>query len=129
MLNMNGTVLVAEDDPRNRKLIRDILLIKGCEVLEAENGRAAVALAKENRPGLILLDIQMPIMDGFEAVAALKADPNTAMITTWALTSYAMPGDEEKIRRAGCDDYITKPIDVPVLVEKVEQHFADLQGA
>ena len=126
---MNRTVLVVEDDPKNRKLFRDILSMKGYEVLEAINGREAVDLARSETPALILLDIQMPVMSGIEALALLKADDKTASITVWALTSYAMPGDEQKFRQAGCDAYITKPIDVPNFLERIEQYFGGKEGA
>ena len=119
------TILVAEDDARNRRLFRAILSAKGYELIEAVNGREAVDLARECTPDLILLDIQMPVMDGFEALKTLKDDADTADIATWALTSYAMPGDKERILQAGCDGYIMKPIDVPSFVQRIERHFAN----
>lgn len=126
---MAETILIAEDDPKSRKLLRDILAVKGYSVLEATNGSEAVELAVRNTPDLILLDLQMPVMDGLEAVKILKTNATTASIPVLALTSYAMPGDEQTIREAGCDFYITKPIDVPMFLECTERILARRHGA
>lgn len=118
------TVLVVEDDPKNRKLLRDLLDVKGYAVHEASNGKEGVEQAGKHLPDLILLDMQMPVMDGFEAARKLKADDKTRSIPIWALTSYAMPGDEKKVREVGCDGYITKPIDTQDFLRRIEQHFS-----
>lgn len=115
-------ILVAEDQDMNRILIRDILLYHGYEVFEAANGKIAVELAKKHLPDLILMDIQMPVMDGFTAIALLREDPATKSIRMIALTSFAMKGDREKIMRAGFDDYIAKPIDTRKLPEIVKKY-------
>ena len=122
---MSYTILVAEDDPQNRKLFRDILALRDYTVLEAENGREAVELARKHAPDLLLLDIQMPVLDGFEVVKILKQDAATASIPVWALTSYAMPGDDAKIRQAGCDEHVTKPVDVSDFLHRVDTYFRD----
>lgn len=119
---MAKKILVVEDNDKNRLLIKDILLYHGYEVFEAENGKIALELAKQHLPALILMDIQMPVMDGFTAIALLKDDPATRPIRVIALTSFAMKGDREKIMQAGFDDYIAKPIDTRKLPEIVKKY-------
>lgn len=108
---MSKVVLIVEDDPRNMKLIRDLLQHHGYATLEARNGEEGIKLAIEKRPDLILMDIQMPVMDGLEATRIIKANAMTKDIPVVALTSYAMRGDEDRLLQAGCDGYIAKPID------------------
>jgi CheY-like chemotaxis protein len=115
-------ILVVEDNEKNRILIRDILKYYGYEVIEAENGKSGVELAKQHLPALILMDIQMPVMDGFTAIAMLKDDPVTRSIKVLALTSFAMKGDREKIMQAGFNDYIAKPIDTRHLPGLIKKH-------
>lgn len=117
---MGKIILVVEDDPKGLKLVRDLLQVSGYTTLEATDGKQGVELAKARKPDLILMDVQMPVMDGLEATKILKADPITRDIPIMALTSYAMKGDEEKILQAGCDGYITKPIDTRGFLEKVQ---------
>jgi CheY-like chemotaxis protein len=117
---MKHTILVVEDDLRNRKLLVDLLTVKGYRVLSANNGIEGVKRAREHLPDLILMDIQMPLMDGYEATRTLKGDALTRDIPTWALTSYAMAGDAARILAAGCDICITKPFDVPGLLRRIE---------
>lgn len=119
---MSKKILVVEDNEKNRMLIKDILLYHGYVVFEAENGKTGVELAKQHLPDLILMDIQMPVMDGFTAIALLREDPATKSIRMIALTSFAMKGDREKIMRAGFDDYIAKPIDTRKLPEIVKKY-------
>jgi len=107
----NRKILVVEDDPLNMELVSDLLTVHGYTVLQATTGQEALALAAREQPDLILMDIGLPGMDGLAACRALKADPTTVAIPVVALTAYAMRGDEEKIMAAGCDGYITKPID------------------
>lgn len=121
---MARVILIVEDEPRNRKLIRDLLQIKGYATLEATNGKQGVKIAREKKPDLILMDILMPVMDGLEATRILKADAETKDIPIIALTSYAMKADEERIRQAGCDEYITKPIDTREFVKKITEYLA-----
>ncbi len=108
---MSRRVLTVDDDPRNLKLVRDLLGVIGYETLTAADGREGIAVAKAERPDLILMDMQMPVMDGFEASQCLKSDPETRDIPIIALTSLAMQGDRERIFAAGCDDCLTKPLD------------------
>ena len=114
-------VLVVEDDPKNLKLVRDLLRVSGYETLEATDGKQAVELAKDNKPNLILMDIQIPVMDGLEATGLLKNDDKTKNIPVVALTASVMNGDEERILKAGCDGYISKPIDIEVFLKKVSE--------
>ena len=120
---MKPTILIVEDDPLSRKLLSNLLALKGYEVLEADNGESGLEMACAHNPGLILMDIQMPVMDGFSVVQILKEDPRTCALTIWALTSYAMPGDEARIRAKGCDGYYTKPLDLRDLLARIARHF------
>lgn len=119
---MSKKILVVEDNKKNRTLIRDVLRYYGYEVIEAENGAEGVKMAKEHLPDLILLDIQMPVMDGFKALKILKDMPETRNIKVIALTSFAMAGDREKILHAGFDDYLSKPVDTRKLPLTVTQY-------
>jgi two-component system cell cycle response regulator DivK len=116
---MGKLILIVEDEPKNLKLIRDLLQVSGYITLEATDGKQGVALARQNKPDLILMDIQMPVMDGIEATRILKADAETKAIPIIALTAQAMKGDEEKIWESGCDGYMPKPLDVKEFLRKV----------
>jgi two-component system cell cycle response regulator DivK len=116
---MNKRVLVIEDQEDNRTILRDLLSSVGIEVLEAENGVIGVQTAKDQQPDLILMDIQMPEMDGYEASRQIKAVPALAAVPIIAVTSYALSGDDDKARAAGCDDYVTKPFSPRLLLAKV----------
>jgi len=122
---MEKIVLIVEDDPNSRKLIRDLLQVSGYTTLEATDGEQGVTLAKDKRPDLILMDIQLPVMDGLEATRILKADKKTREIPIVALTAYAMEGDEERILQAGCEGYLPKPIDVQELLKKVPEYLVE----
>ncbi len=119
---MNKRVLVIEDQEDNRRLIRDLMGSVGIDVLEAHDGQAGVETAFREKPDLILMDIQMPRMDGYEATRQIKANPDSTAIPIIAVTSYALSGDEAKVRAAGCDDYITKPYSPRVLLAMVCKH-------
>ena len=119
---MAKKILIVEDNKKNRMLIMDILLYHGYEVIEAENGAVAIVKVKEQRPDLILMDIQMPVMDGMAAAKIIKADPETKGIPMIALTSFAMKGDRERFLEAGFDDHIAKPIDTRKLPEMVKRY-------
>ncbi len=119
---MSRKILVVEDNDRNRELVKDILDIQGYHVLEARDGVEGVAMAREHKPDLVILDIQMPIMDGITAAKLIKSDPATRGITMIALTSFAMKGDRERLMEAGFDDYIAKPIDTRKLPEIVKKY-------
>ena len=107
---MSKRILVVEDQADNRQIIRDMLAPTDYEITEAENGQEATlaAIAKQ-RPDLILMDIQLPIMDGYEATRRIKADASLRSIPIIAVTSYALSGEGQKARVAGCDDYVPKP--------------------
>ncbi len=121
---MEKMILIVEDIPKNLKLIRDLLQASGYITMEATNGKQGIEMAKARKPDLILMDILMPVMDGFEATNILKTDAETKNIPIVALTSYAMKGDDEKICKAGCDAYITKPIDTKEFLKKVAKYLS-----
>ena len=106
---MTKRILVVEDQEDLRGLLRTLLTGSGYEVLEAANGEAGVAKAKSDRPDLVLMDIQMPVLDGYEATRQIKADSDLKATPVIAVSSFAMKGDEDKARAAGCDHYVTKP--------------------
>jgi len=106
---MSKRILVVEDQPDNRQIIRDMLAPTDYEITEAENGEEALAAIASQRPDLILMDIQLPIMDGYEATRRIKADASLRSIPIIAVTSYALSGEGQKARVAGCDDYVPKP--------------------
>jgi two-component system cell cycle response regulator DivK len=106
---MSKRILVVDDQEDLRGVLRDLLVGSGYTVIEATDGETGVAKAKSDRPDLILMDIQMPVIDGYEATRLIKADPDLKPIPIVAVSSFAMKGDEEKARAAGCDHYVTKP--------------------
>lgn len=114
-------ILVVEDVDFNRDLIVQILEDK-YQVIEAVNGKEGIEIAQREKPDLILMDLSLPIMDGWEATRRLKADADLRLIPVIALTAHAMKGDEEKALAAGCDDYLAKPIDEDELMAKIEGH-------
>ena len=117
-----GLVLVVEDNAANLKLAKFLLESVGHTVLSAVSAEAGLAMAREARPALILMDIQLPGMDGLEAIGLLKRDEATRQIPVLALTALAMKGDEERIRAAGCDGYIAKPIRYQELLTTIAGH-------
>lgn len=117
-------VLVVEDHPDNRALACKVLRRAGFETLETDRAEGLAELVVEQRPDLILMDIELPGQSGFEAVQRLKADPATAAIPVIALTAYAMSEDRQHCLRAGCCDYLSKPLDITQLVETVRKHLA-----
>ena len=119
---MAAKILVVEDNAQNRLLMVDILVCHGFEVFEAGDGEEGIRMARDLKPDLILLDMQMPVMDGIQAAKLLKQDRATRAIKILAVTSFAMKGDRERILAAGADEYIAKPIDtrqVPIIVKKL----------
>ncbi|MFY9772625.1 MAG: response regulator [Xanthobacteraceae bacterium] len=119
---MNKRILVVEDQPDNRQIIRDMLADTGYEIAEAENGEEALAAITKQRPDLILMDIQLPVMDGYAATRRIKTDPALKSIPVIAVTSYALSGEEKKAREAGCDDYVPKPYSPRQLLAKIRQY-------
>jgi two-component system cell cycle response regulator DivK len=115
-------ILVVEDNQKNMKLLRDVLEAKGYRTLEAMTGVDAVELATEHGPDLVLMDVQLPDIDGLEALGRLRADARTASIPVLAVTAQAMHGDRERFLAAGFDAYISKPVDIVELVGAVKQH-------
>ena len=114
-----GTVLVVEDNEKNMKLFRDVLQASGFATLEATTAEEGLELALTRRPGLVLMDVQLPGVDGIEALARLRADERTAAIPVLALTAQAMRGDRERFVEAGFDGYLAKPVNVLELIEVV----------
>jgi CheY-like chemotaxis protein len=117
-------ILLVEDNEMNRDMLSRRLSRRGFEVLIAENGQSGVDLTVSERPDLVLMDMSLPVMDGWEATRRLKADPNTSTIPIIALTAHAMASDREMALEAGCDDYDSKPVDLTRLVRKIEQLLA-----
>ncbi len=114
-----GRILVAEDNPANLELMREILDMQGHEIIEAHDGSEALLQAELANPDLILLDVNMPVLNGFEVLDRLHANPQLSAIKVVALTAYAMRGDREKALEAGFDAYLTKPIDIQTLTETI----------
>ncbi len=121
---MNGKILVIEDNEQNLYLIRYILENCGHEVFSAMDGKEGIELAATLLPDLILLDIQLPVMDGYDVARALRQNPALADTPIIAVTSYAMPGDKEKAMEAGCTGYIEKPIDPDNFDKQVEEYLS-----
>lgn len=118
---MKHKILVVEDNDDNRLLVSRILRHHGYEVVEAADGEEGMMKAKVEKPDIIMIDIQMPKLNGFEAIKLLKGDPETGQIKIIALTSFAMPGDKDKVLSAGADEYISKPVDTRELPEIVKR--------
>jgi CheY-like chemotaxis protein len=113
-------ILLVEDNEMNRDMLSRRLAKRGYEVLIAVEGEQGVALARTGSPDLVLMDMSLPVLDGWEATRRLKSDPATRAIPIIALTAHAMAGDREKARDAGCDDFDTKPVELPRLLSKIE---------
>jgi CheY-like chemotaxis protein len=119
----SDSVLLVEDNEDNRIIYATALRYAGYEVFEAITGTDGVHQARINRPGLILMDISVPELDGWEATAILKADPETKHIPVIAVTAHALPGDQERSLQAGCDGYLAKPIPPAALLAEVDRRF------
>ena len=119
---MSKRILVVEDQADNRKIIRDMLRGTDYEIAEAENGEEALAAIGQQRPDIILMDVQLPIMDGYTATRRIKADPALRSIPIIAVTAYALSGEDDKARAAGCDDYLPKPYSRRQLLAKIRQY-------
>jgi len=118
---MSGNILVADDNTASRELIREVLEMSGYDVVEAADGQDAVDRARERAPDLVLVDIQMPRLDGYGVLRELRADPRLSALHVVALTAFAMQGDRERALEAGFDGYITKPVDIAALRREVRR--------
>ncbi len=119
---MPKKILVVEDDADNRRIVTKVLSVEGYVVVEAVDGNDALEKVRADRPDLILMDLALPNMDGWEATRQIKADPDLRAIPVVALTAFAMRGDEEQARAAGCDDYVAKPARPMVIRAVVKKH-------
>jgi two-component system cell cycle response regulator DivK len=119
---MTKRILVVEDQEDNRQILRDLLSNAGYEMIEAEDGQQALTQAAKHKPDLILMDIQLPLLDGYEATRRIKADPALNAIPIIVVTSYALSGDEEKAHAAGCDAYVAKPFSPRALLAKIREY-------
>lgn len=119
-------ILMVEDNEMNRDMLSRRLERKGFEVVIAVDGQAGIAMAQSEQPDLILMDMSLPVIDGWEATRKIKANPGTQNIPVIALTAHAMAGDEQKALKAGCDDYDTKPVNFNRLLEKMAKYLGPL---
>jgi two-component system, cell cycle response regulator DivK len=119
---MTKRILVVEDHEDNRQILRDLLANAGYDMIEAEDGEQGLMAAVRHLPDLILMDIQLPILDGYEVTRRLKADSALKAIPIIVVTSYALSGDEEKAYAAGCDAYVSKPYDPIALLKTIRQY-------
>ena len=122
---MSNRILVIEDQEDNRQIVRDLVTASGYELLEATTGEDGIATASRERPDLILMDIQLPGIDGYEVSRRIKADPLLKHIPIIAVTSYALSGDDQKAFAAGCDGYVTKPYSPRLLLAKIREFLPD----
>lgn len=120
----NCRVLIVDDTELNRKVVKTVLLSQGFEVLEAEDGEQALSMATEMLPDIILMDVQLPKMDGYEVARRLRAQPETQNLPIIALTAHAMAGESERAREAGCNGYMSKPINTRTLVDEITSYLA-----
>ena len=121
---MSKCILVVEDQEDNRQILRDLLGNAGYELTEAENGEEAIAAVAKRRPDLILMDIQLPVMDGYAATRRIRTNPDLKSVPIIAVTSYALAGDEDKALEAGCNGYVSKPYSPRELLAKVRAYLA-----
>jgi two-component system cell cycle response regulator DivK len=119
---MNRRILVVEDHEDNRRILRDLLSSRGYDLVEAEDGEQALVMAEDWRPALILMDVQIPLLDGYEVTRRLKGNPELSGIPIIVVTSYALSGDESKARAAGCNAYVSKPYSARKLLAKIQEY-------
>ena len=124
---MTKKILIVEDNELNMKLFHDLLEAHGHETVQTRTGKNVMELARENKPDLILMDIQLPEVSGLDITKQLKADEELASIPVIAVTAFAMKGDEQKIRDGGCEDYISKPISVVGFIETIQKYLGTEQ--
>jgi two-component system, cell cycle response regulator DivK len=118
---MTKRILVVEDTEDNRRILRDLLTFAGFELIEASDGASGVAMAREYRPDLVLMDLQLPVLDGFAATRQIRADPALAKMPIIAVTSFAMSGDAERAIESGCNAYVAKPFSPKALLAKIKE--------
>jgi CheY-like chemotaxis protein len=121
-------ILIAEDNPVNRELLRELLETRGHSVVEACNGEEALRLIEESQPDVLLLDLDMPVLDGFGTVRRIRETPSLAWLPVFAVTAYAMRGDREKVMASGFDGYLSKPIQSALLFEELDRCLAKTRG-
>ena len=121
---MSKQILIVEDREDNRRILRDLFASAGYELIEAESGEEALLALATSRPDLILMDIQLPVMDGYEATRQIRANPELSSIPIIAVTSYALAGNEAKALATGCNAYISKPFSPRALLAKVKEYLA-----
>ncbi|MFC1694348.1 response regulator [Candidatus Latescibacterota bacterium] len=119
------TVLITEDNPKNRKVFKDILSVHGYISIEAVDGEEGYKMAKEHKPDLIVMDVQLPRADGYEVTRRLKSEDDTKDIPIIIVTSFAMAVEENEARAAGCNDYLTKPINIHQFIEMIKKYLPD----
>ncbi len=119
---MKKKVMIVEDNELNMKLFHDLLEAHGIDTVQTRDGRLAVEMAREHKPDLVIMDIQLPEISGLEVTKLLKSDEQLKVIPVIAVTAFAMKGDEQKIREGGCEDYISKPISVSRFIEVIKSH-------
>lgn len=119
---VNRRILVVEDQEDNRRILRDLLTSRGYDLVEAGDGVQALAAAEDGHPALILMDVQLPLLDGYEVTRRLKANPALRTIPIIVVTSYALSGDESKARAAGCNGYVSKPYSARQLLAKIQEY-------
>ena len=124
-VRMTKKVLIVEDNELNMKLFHDLLEAQGYETLQTREGLQALSIARDNRPDLILMDIQLPEVSGLQVTQWIKSDEELKHIPVIAITAFAMKGDEEKIRQGGCEAYLSKPISVVKFLETVKSYLGD----
>ena len=122
---MNKKVLIVEDNELNMKLFHDLLEANGIDTVQTNEGKRAVDMAREHKPDLIIMDIQLPEISGLEITKLIKEDDDLKHIPVIAVTAFAMKGDEQKIREGGCEDYVSKPISVTRFIEVVRKHLGN----
>jgi two-component system, cell cycle response regulator DivK len=127
-LGQNKKVMIVEDNELNMKLFHDLLEAHGVETIQARDGKNVLALAREHKPDLILMDIQLPEVSGLDITKWLKDDDELKSIPVIAVTAFAMKGDEQKIREGGCEDYISKPISVIKFIETVQKYLLPIEA-
>ena len=122
---MRQRVLIVEDHEDNRAILRDLLTNAGYDLIEATNGEEGVALAESTRPDLIIMDVQLPVIDGYEATRRIKSNAELKVIPVIAVTSYALSGEEARAKAVGCDAYVAKPFSPRHILAKIRKYLAD----